>query len=63
MHPSLKAEFTGSSNQAGSTAAARLQFTFDLLSGHLIDTGLHSFTDVDQGAAQDILACLKPGAW
>ena len=45
----------------GSTAAARLQFTFDLLSGQLIDSALHAFTRVDQAAAKDVLPLLAPG--
>jgi hypothetical protein len=61
LHPSLRHVFAGSSNQCVSTASARMQFVFDLLEGHLVQCGLHSFTRPDQAAAQDVLDCLRPG--
>ena len=61
LHPRLKEVFPGSSNQAKSTAAARLQFAFDLLGGSVVHCGLHAFTRPDQAAAQDIVPALLPG--
>ena len=51
LHPSLMDHFPGSTNQHGvATAQVRFQFTFDLLSGHWLQTKLDPYNRNDRSA-------------
>lgn len=57
LHPSLVEHFPGSSNQSGvQSAQLKFQFTFDLLSGQWLETGLKSYLIPDQSSASNILS-------
>lgn len=56
LHPSLREEYPGSTNQHGvATAQCRLQLTFDLLSGKWLHARLDPYKRNDRRAAWDII--------
>jgi hypothetical protein len=61
LHQSLVERFKGSVNQHGETAALRLRWAFDFLTGQTIDAGLHHWTENDMSTAFELIAFLKKG--
>ena len=61
LHHSLAERFRGAVDQYGETAALRLRWAFDLLTGETIDAELHHWRDNDMSTAFDLLAHLKKG--
>lgn len=61
LHRSLLESFRGSANQFGDTAALRLRWAFDFLTGQTLDAGLHHWRDNDMSTAHDLLDHLLPG--
>jgi len=61
LHQSLVEVFRGSANQHGESAALRLRWAFDFLTGQTIDAELHPWRDNDQSTAFDLLSHLRAG--
>jgi hypothetical protein len=61
LHRRLAEHFRGSANQYGESAALRLRWAFDLLSGETIDAELHHWRENDMSTAFDLLGYLKKG--
>ncbi|GEP46478.1 hypothetical protein BGE01nite_57690 [Brevifollis gellanilyticus] len=62
LHPCLRQDFPGSSNQHGNARAVlKIQATFDLLNHRMEDFTLSGFNRNDQAAAPDILQHLRTG--
>ena len=61
LHPSLVERFKGSVNQHGETAALRLRWAFDFLTGQTIDAALHLWKENDMSTAFELIAFLKKG--
>lgn len=61
LHRRLAEQFRGSVNQHGESAALRLRWAFDLLSGETIDAELHHWRENDMSTAYDMLSYLKKG--
>ncbi len=61
LHPSLAGRFKGSVNQHGETAALRLRWAFDFLTGQTIDAGLHLWKENDMSTAFELIVFLKKG--
>jgi hypothetical protein len=62
LHPCLKEDFPGSSNQnGGARAALKIQATLDILAHRFVAFSSSGFNRNDQAAAPDILAHLQPG--
>lgn len=59
LHRSLADRFRGSVNQHGETAALRLRWAFDYLTGETIDAQLHHWRENDMSTAFELLAYLK----
>ncbi len=57
---SLKADYKGSGG-AGSPAAMRIQFEYDLLSGNIIDLSINAFTDTDAKNSVATIECTQKG--
>jgi hypothetical protein len=61
LHRRLAEHFRGSANQYGESAALRLRWAFDLLSGETIDAELHHWRDNDMSTAFELLGYLRKG--
>lgn len=61
LHHSLADRFRGSVNQYGETAALRLRWAFDFLTGETIDAELHHWKENDMSTAFELLAFVKTG--
>ena len=61
LHQSLVERFKGSVNQHGETAALRLRWAFNFLTGQTIDAGLHHWTENDMSTAFELIAFLRKG--
>ena len=61
LHRSLVEHFKGSVNQYGETAALRLRWAFDFLSGETIDAALHHWKENDMSTAFELIAFVKKG--
>ena len=57
---SLTADYAGSGG-SGSSAAMRIQFEYDLLSGNVIDLSLNAFTDTDAKNSLATIECIHKG--
>jgi IS4 transposase len=61
LHRSLADRFRGSVNQYGESAALRLRWAFDFLTGETIDAQLHHWRENDMSTAFELLAFVKKG--
>jgi len=61
LHRSLTDRFPGSVNQYGETAALRLRWAFDYLTGETIDAELHHWRENDMSTAFELISFLKEG--
>jgi hypothetical protein len=61
LHRSLVERFKGSVNQHGETAALRLRWAFDFLSGETIDAALHHWKKNDMATAFELISSMEKG--
>ena len=61
LHHRLVEHFKGSVNQHGESAALRLRWAFDYLSGQTIDAALHHWRENDMSTAFELISYLKKG--
>jgi hypothetical protein len=60
--PKSNAEhFPAHGNHHGATAGAKIDFSFNLLSGQFLSHSLHAATDQDKSIGKDLLAHVQPG--
>ena len=61
LHKSLVESFRGAANQFGESAALRLRWAFDFLTGQTIDAELHHWRDNDMSTAFELIDHLEAG--